>query len=327
MEAIALDTNGGPDVLRRVTLADPEPGPGEVLIRVAYAGVNYAEAEHRRGVFGPAEGWEVPGLEASGQIAAIGPGVDGFRIGQPVAAYLPRFGGYAEFVAADATFVLPLPDELDLATAGGFGCVAPTAYGVVAAAGRVAPGETVLIHAAAGGVGSLAVQIARALGAKQILGTVGNPAKIAYAQSLGYDVVLPRAGFAAEVLAATGRRGVDVVLDPVGGPVREQSIPLLAPFGRLVAFGDAAGAADLSLPLLSLWKNNRTAGGYNIGDLSRRAPELWREHARAVLDLIARGAVRLDVAEVVPWGGVRDVHKRLDTGTTTGKIVLHVADL
>jgi NADPH:quinone reductase len=327
MEAIALDSNGGPEALRRVTLADPAPGPGEVLIRVAYAGVNYAEAEHRRGVFGPADGLEVPGLEASGVVAALGEGVETLDIGQPVAAYLPAFGGYAELAVTKAVFAVPLPDGMDLATAGGFGCVAPTAYGIVAAAGRLAPGESVLIHAAAGGVGSLAVQIARALGAGQIIGTVGNPAKVAHAEQLGYDLVLPRAGFATAVLNATGQRGVDLVLDPIGGKVREESVPLLAPFGRLVAFGDAAGEPDLSLPLLSLWKNNRTAGGYNIGHLARRAPEVWRAHALAVLALIAEGKVRFEIAEVLPLDEVRSVHKRLDTGSTVGKTVLHIADL
>ena len=203
MEAIALDTNGGPEVLRCGTVADPVPGPGEVLIRVAYAGVNYAEAEHRRGVFGPAEGLEIPGLEASGHVAALGEGVTGLDVGRRVAAYLPRFGGYAEQVVTDARFVLPQPDGVDLITAGGFGCVAPTAYGVVAAAGRVQAGETVLIHAASGGVGSFAVQVAQQLGAGRIIGTVGSAAKIAYAQSLGYDLVIPRAGFGPAVLEAT----------------------------------------------------------------------------------------------------------------------------
>ncbi|MEV6930487.1 zinc-binding dehydrogenase [Dactylosporangium sp. NPDC051485] len=325
MEAIAFDTNGGPQVLRRVALADPAPGPGEVLIRVAYAGVNYAEAEHRRGVFGPVNGLEVPGLEVSGVVAGLGAGVDGLAVGQPVAAYLPDFGGYAELAVTRAEFVLPVPDGLDLVAAGGFGCVAPTAYGIVAAAGRLAAGETVLIHAAAGGVGSLAVQIARALGAGTLIGTVGRADKVARAEQLGYDLVLPRTGFAPAVLTATAGRGVDVVLDPVGGSVRAESLPLLAPFGRLVAFGDAAAEADLSLPLLSLWKHNRTAGGYNIGDLARRAPGLWRAHALAVLGLIAEGKVRFEVAEVVPLDEVRAVHERLDAGATVGKIVLRIA--
>ncbi|WP_027344021.1 quinone oxidoreductase family protein [Hamadaea tsunoensis] len=324
MEAIGFDVAGGPEVLRRVTLPDPVAGPGEVVIRVAYAGVNYAEAEHRRGVFGPADGIEVPGLEVSGTVAALGPGVDAFTVGQPVAAYLPAFGGYAGQVAVAAAFVLPLPDGWDLAAAGGFGCIAPTAYGVVAA-GRVTAGDTVLVHAAAGGVGSLAGQIARALGAHQIIGTVGDPAKAAHALRSGYDLVLPRSAYADAVLEATGGRGVDVVLDPVGGRVRADSIPLLAPFGRLVAFGNAAGEPDLTLPVQPLWKNNRTVGGYNIGDLARRAPALWRAHALAVLDLVAAGRVRFDIAEIVPIDEAASVHKRLDEGATVGKIVLAVA--
>jgi NADPH2:quinone reductase len=322
VHAIAFDTNGGPEVLRFVTMPEPVPGPGEVLIRVAYAGVNYAEAEHRRGVFGPAAALDVPGLEASGQVAAVGEGVQGFNIGESVTAYLPGFGGYAEYAVTPATFVLPLPAYVDLRTGGGFACVAPTAYGVVAAAARVQPGDTVLIHAAAGGVGTIAAQVARALGATTVLGTVGSADKIEYASQFGYDQVLLRDGFDKAVLELTDDRGVDVVLDPVGGDTRAQSLELLAPFGRLVAFGDAGGYADVTVGLRELWKLNRSAGGYNIGDVARRAPHLWRSHAQAVLGLVADGTIRLDITDTLPLADAVVAHQRLDAGTNRGKTVL-----
>ena len=318
MRAVGFDVIGGPEVLRPVELPVPGPGPGQVLIRVAYAGVNYGEVQHRLGDFGAPDGIVVPGLEVSGEVAALGPGVTGLAVGDPVAAYLPDGGGYAEYALAPAEFAFPL-DGISLRDGGGAALALTTAYGVLAGAARLAAGDTVLIHAAAGGVGSAAAQIARALGAAAVYGTVGSPSKAEYAKRFGYDALYPRDSFADQVPE------VDVVLDPVGGPTRLASLPLLAPFGRLALYGEAARHPDLSLPLLPLWKNNRSLAGYNIGDLSRRAPATVRSHALAALSLLASGAIRIDITAELPLGRVREAHEALGAGRSTGKILLEVA--
>jgi NADPH:quinone reductase len=318
VRAVGFDVIGGPEVLRPVQLPVPEPGPGQVLIRVAYAGVNYGEVQHRLGDFGAPDGIAVPGLEVSGEIAGFGPGVSGLSVGDPVAAYLPDGGGYAEYALAPAEFAFPL-DGISLRDGGGAALVLSTAYGVLAGAARLAPGDTVLIHAAAGGVGSAAAQIARALGAAAVYGTVGSPAKAQYAKRFGYDAIHPRDAFADQLPE------VDVILDPVGGPTRLASLPLLAPFGRLALYGEAARHPDLSLPLLPLWKNNRSLAGYNIGDLARRAPGTVRAHALAALSLLASGAIRIDITSELPLGQARTAHESLSAGRNTGKTLLRVA--
>jgi NADPH2:quinone reductase len=301
-----------------VELPVPRPGRGQVLIRVAYAGVNYGEVQHRLGDFGPPDGVAVPGLEVSGEVAALGPGVTGLNPGDPVAAYLPDGGGYAEYAVAPAAFAFPL-DGISVRNGGGAALVLTTAYGVLAGAARLVAGDTVLIHAAAGGVGSAAAQIARALGAAAVHGTVGSAAKADYAKRFGYDAVHLRPGFAERVSE------VDIVLDPIGGPTRLASLSVLAPFGRLAVYGDAARLPDLDLPVLPFWKNNRSLTGYNIGDLARRAPELVRSHALSALSLLASGAIRLDITTELPLSAADEAHATLQSGQNLGKTLLRVA--
>ncbi|BBA99451.1 putative quinone oxidoreductase [Actinacidiphila reveromycinica] len=317
MRAVGFDVIGGPEVLKAVDLPAPVPGPGQLLVRVAYAGVNHDEMRHRLGDFGTPRHTTVPGFEVSGEVAAVGPGVTGLTVGEQVAAYLPDGGGYAEYALAPADFAFPL-DGISLRDGGGAGLTLTAAYGILAGAARLTAGDTVLIHAAAGGIGSAAAQIARALGAAAVYGTVGSAAKAEYAERFGYDAIHPRDAFAAAV------REVDVVLDPIGGPTRLASLPLLAPFGRLALYGEAARHPDLSLPLLPLWQNNRSLAGYNIADLARRAPAAVRSHALSALSLLASGAIRLDITGELPLARAADAHQVLADGRGTGKVLLRV---
>ncbi|NUP43914.1 MAG: zinc-binding dehydrogenase [Streptomyces sp.] len=320
MHAVGFDVNGGPEVLRPVELPTPVPGPGQVLVKVAYAGVNYGELQHALGDFGPPTGLrgiDVPGLEASGEIAAVGAGVGGLAVGDPVAAYLPEGGGYAEYALAPAEFVFPL-DGIPLREGGGAALALTTAYGVLTGAARLRAGDSVLIHAAAGGVGSVAAQIARALGAAAVFGTVGSPAKAEYAKRFGYDAVHLRDDFADRL------RDLDVVLDPIGGPTRLSSLALLAPFGRLAVYGEAAREPDLTLPVLPFWKSNRSLTGYNIGDLARRAPRTVRGHALSAFALLASGAIRVDVSAELPLARAAEAHEEMRAGRNVGKTLLAV---
>jgi NADPH2:quinone reductase len=320
VRAVGFDVNGGPEVLRPVELPTPVPGPGQVLLQVAYAGVNYGELQHVLGDFGlPSgpRGIDVPGLEASGVVAALGPGVTGLAVGDPVAAYLPGGGGYAEYALAPAEFAFPL-DGISLRDGGGAALVLTTAYGVLAGAARLQAGDTVLIHAAAGGVGSAAAQIARALGAAAVFGTVGSAEKAAYAKRFGYDAVHPRDGFAERL------RDLDVILDPVGGQTRLSSLALLAPFGRLAVYGEAAREPDLTLPVLPFWKSNRSLTGYNVGDLARRAPRTVRGHGLSAFSLLASGAIRLDVSAELPLARAVEAHEAMRAARNVGKTLLAV---
>ncbi len=362
MRAVGFDVNGGPEVLRPVEVPVPVPGPGEVLIRVAYAGVNHGEVQHRLGDFGAPEGpagITVPGFEVSGEIAAVGPDVAGAALGDPVAAYLPDGGGYAEYAVAPAVFAFPL-DGVSLRDGGGAGLGLTTAYGLLAGAARLAAGDSVLIHAAAGGVGSAAAQMARALGAARVHGTVGSAAKTDYAKRFGYDAVHLRDAFAQPHGGGSGGglaggpggpggpggsglgsgsggsggsgldgsgidgSGFDVVLDPVGGPARLAGLEALAPFGRLVVYGEAARRPDLSLPVRGLWKNNRSVAGYDIRDLARRAPGTVRSHALAALSLLTSGAIRIDVTSELPLAEAARAHEVLQAGANLGKTLLAV---
>ncbi|MEY9863172.1 NADPH2:quinone reductase [Catenulispora sp. GAS73] len=322
MRAHAFKTNGGPEVFESIELPVPGLDDRSVLIEVAFAGVNFAEVQHRRGEFGEPDGpggYDVPGLEASGCVVAVGDGVTEVRVGEEVAAYLPAFGGYAQFAVTSADFVRPV-GALPLEVAAGVPCVYPTAYGLVSDVGRLRAGDSVLIHSASGGVGGAAARIARASGARHVFGTVGSPAK----QPAGYDALFSREAFADQVLEATDGRGVDLVLDPIGGPVRAASLQVLAPFGRVAVFGDQGRHDDWTEDVWALWKNSRAVAGYNIGDVARRAPATIGGHLERALAALASGELPYEAPSVVPIAEVAEVHRGFEAGERSGKTVLRV---
>jgi NADPH:quinone reductase len=323
MLAIVVPQTGGPDVLELREVPTPEPGEGEVSIHVAYAGVNYAEVMARRGDYRPADLPFVPGLEVSGRVAAVGPGVEGFELGQTVAA-MTGIGGYAEVAVAKVPMVVAVPDNFDLQAAAGFPTIAPTAYALLADVARLREGETVLVHAAAGGIGSVAGQIARYLGAGRVMGTVGSADKIQHAQRFGYDFVVERGGFADVLRPKTGGRGVDIVLDSIGGAVLRESLAVLAPLGRLVVFGNTSRSPAVHAESSALYFGNASLMGYSIGMLSESAPHVVARQMRDAMALVAGGPVRIFVTGVFPLREAREAHRRLEAGRTTGKLLLSV---
>lgn len=259
MRAVVISRFGGPEVLESCDLPIPQPGAGQVLIKVAYAGVNFAELMARRGEYHALPTPFTPGYEVSGTIAALGTGVEGFRPGQPVAA-LTIQGGYAQFATAQAVLTFPLDapgSSIDLEQAAAFPAVAPTAYDLLANAARIRQGESVLIHAASGGVGIAAGQLARALGARLVLGTVSSEEKAVYARPFGYDQVFPVEGFEQAVLEATGGKGVDIALDARGEPTRSQNLALAWVLAQPAITSAILGASrpeqlDQTLPAVDL---------------------------------------------------------------------------
>jgi NADPH2:quinone reductase len=317
MKAITIPEFGAPDVLRLDEVKTPEPGPGQVSIDVSHAGVNYAEILYRQGFVNVPLPF-VPGIEVSGRIRALGPGVEGLRPGQPVAALtIVNGGGYAEVAVTSAALVAPLDDlPLEPHIAAALPSNSTTAFLVLDRVARLAPGETVLIHAAAGGVGSQLGQAARLLGASRVVGTVGTPAKIQAAKNFGYDEVILRD-------KAPNTEHFDVVVDPVGGPSRHLSLNLLAPMGRMIAMGNASAAPDVTISTNTLWLTNKTISGFNLAAFSATHPETVGRALRQAITAAARGDLHVQV-ETLPLEAAAQAHHRLQSATTTGKLVLAI---
>ncbi|TQF02427.1 zinc-binding dehydrogenase [Kitasatospora acidiphila] len=327
MRAIVVEEFGGPEVLQLTELPVPEPGPGQVSIDVAYAGVNFAELKARsNGYRVPALPFQ-PGLEVSGRIRAVGEGVPeayGLRPGLPVAA-LTRFGGYADIAVADADTVFAVPEGVSLRTAAALPTVLPTAHALLHEIGRLRAGESVLVQGAAGGVGGVVGQLAKLAGAGQVLGVVSSPAKAEYALKTGYDHVFVGAEFTAEaVRERTGGQGVDLALDAVGGDTFRESLAALTAFGRLVSFGNASGEAPWQLGQNDLTPG-RTVAGLSILELSHRAPAELRTLTDRAFALVAGGSVDPLISAELPLTDAAEAHRLIESRTTTGKLLLRVA--
>ncbi|MEV6066356.1 zinc-binding dehydrogenase [Nocardia sp. NPDC052001] len=323
MRGVRFEEFGGPEVLRVVELDIPEPAAGEVTIDIAYIGVNFADLQARSVGYRVPGLPFVPGLELSGRIRALGAGVEGFEIGQPVAA-ITEGGAYAEVVRAKAATVFPVPEGVDLRTAATLPTVLPTAYALVHTVGRVQPGETVLVQAAAGGVGTVAGQVAALAGAGAVYGVVSSAAKADYARKLGYDDAFLTDTFDDDVRAATNGRGVDLVLDPVGGETMRRSLDTLALFGRLVSFGNAGGEPAWQIGQPELYPRGRSIAGFSILSLTASEPQVLREIASRAFELVTSGKVELPITAEFPLAEAADAHRLMDSRTSTGKLILAV---
>ncbi|MEU2284525.1 zinc-binding dehydrogenase [Streptomyces sp. NPDC013178] len=325
MRAVEFQEYGGPEVLKVVQGETPEPGPGQVTIDAAYVGVNFADLKAR------AEGYRVeslpfrPGLEVSGRIRAVGPDVEGLRPGQEVAA-LVNSGAYAEVVVAETATVFPLPEGLDLRSAATLPTVVPTAHALLHEVGRLRAGESVLVHGAAGGIGTVAGQLARAAGAGAVYGVVSSASKAEHALKHGYDEVFTADSFPDDVRSATGGRGVDLVLDPVGGDALRRGLDALAVFGRLVSFGNASGAAPWQVGQPELYAQGRSVAGFSILALAQSAPEALRSLAERAFRKVTDGTVSLPVTAEFPLSDAAEAHRLMGGRTSTGKLLLRVAD-
>ncbi|MFJ7587597.1 zinc-binding alcohol dehydrogenase family protein [Streptomyces sp. NPDC097617] len=315
MKAVLLDAENH---YRVTELDEPTPGPGQVAIRVAYAGIQWGDIMVRDGHF-PVPRPFVPGFEASGHITEVGDGVDPNRIGTSVTA-LTEAGAYAEVVLASAALTLDV-GHLSLRTAAALGWGAPTAYDLINTTARVRPGESVLIHAAAGSVGTLAVQFARLAGAGRIVGVAGSAARAEYAARFGYDRVLLRE----ELPTGLDTERFDVILDPVGGATRRTGLELLAEHGRLVSFGNLGPRESAPADPDDLLMHGKSLMTYNSNLLSRTHPERLADSARQALRLVADGSVRVDITAAYELADLATAVQRLAEGTTHGKSVLRVA--
>lgn len=317
-----VERHGGPEVLEWRERPQPRPGPSEVRVRVSGSSVNYADIQARQGNYAAGAPLPMtPGLDAWGVVDALGPGVTGLRVGQHVACF-PGSGGYAEEVVAPEALTFTLPDGLPDAAAASL-TVLVTAWNILTYAGRMQAGETVLIHAAAGGVGHVAVQMARYLGAGRIVAVVGSPERAAFVRGLGADEVVNRheADFVARVNDLTGGQGADLILDSVGGKTTERGLECLAPYGRLVIYGNASGQTA-HVPAPPLHRQSRAVIGYSSGHHRQGRPEVIRAAAQAAFALAATGAVRVEVGAQVPLRDAAQAQRLVEEGNFNGRVLL-----
>ena len=319
MKAVRINEFGGLDVLRWEEAPDPVPRPHQVLIRVDSAGVNYADIMRRSGNY---PGPDLPsslGLEAAGTVVEVGAEVSGVEVGQRVMVMGP--GGQAEYVAVNGNFVFPYPETMDPVQAGGMPVVFLTSYHLLKTRGHMQPGDTVLVQAGASGVGTVAIQLAKAWGAK-VIATASTQEKLDLARSLGADVTINYTtdDFEEAVQSETAGRGVELVLECVGGPVLEKSVRCIASYGRLISYGNASGAS-VSLPASDITSANRTVIGFSMG----RSPAGTLDHKAAMAELlpmITGGKVKLIVDQVLPMSEVAKAHSHLAGRGTKGKVIL-----
>jgi NADPH2:quinone reductase len=310
------------DVMSLQEVPDPQPGPGQLLVRVLGAAANFADALICRGLYQVKPPLPfTPGLELCGEVVALGPETAGFAVGERVigAAALTA-GGFAELALMDAATTFPAPDSLDDAQAAAFYIAYQTGWLGLHHRAHLQPGETLLVHAAAGGVGSAAVQLGKAAGSR-VIGVVGGPEKAQVARTLGADVVVDRHtdDFVEVVKDVTGGRGADVVYDPVGGDAYQRSTKCIAFEGRILVVGFAGGQIQSAALNHALVKNYSILG-LHWGLYLTKNPALVQVCHEELSKLAAAGVVRPLVSERLALDGVADGLQRLADGTTVGRV-------
>jgi len=327
MTAIAIAAPGGPEVLQPVEAAVPRPGGGQVLVRVAAAGVNRPDVLQRMGRYPPPEGASpIPGLEIAGEVVALGEGVPGAMLGRPVCA-LVTGGGYAEYCVADARHCLPVPDGLSLAEASALPETLFTVWHNVFERGYACEGETLLVHGGTSGIGTMAIKLAKLFGLTAIV-TCGSDGKCQAAREVGADHAINyrTQDFVEEVNALTGGRGADLALDMVAGDYTQRNLDCLGVNGRLVTIA-VLGGAQASVNMAGLMVKRQTVTGSTLrarSDAFKAA--LAEEIERTVWPLVAAGELRPEMDSQFALRDAAAAHARMDSGEHVGKIVLVVED-
>jgi len=318
MQAIVVHALGGPEVLALRTHPTPRPGPGEVLVRLHAVGVNFSDTERRRGVYDPPALPWIPGNEAAGIVEGLGSGVDPAWLGRRVAFWAPRTSGaYAEYTAAPAAALFALRDDLDYSVGATLPVQGLTAFGLSHVATALEPGQTAVVHAAAGGVGALLVQLLQKRGVR-VFGTASTPAKHELIRSMGAAPLPYGPDMPGLVLKATGGHGADAVFDSVGQATRAESLAVLARYGHLAYFGEASGAPAPIHPDELYGRCLRVSAFW----LGADPPERWDTARRDLQDWVADGSLRISVGQTFPLAQASEAHRALEGRESHGKLIL-----
>jgi NADPH2:quinone reductase len=325
MTAVEITKPGGPDVLVPKPYAVPKPGPGQVLVKVAAAGVNRPDVAQRAGSYPPPPGHSpLPGLEIAGEVAAVGTGVTRWKVGNQVCS-LVNGGGYAEYCIAEEPVALPIPAGLDMVRAAAVPETFFTVWNNVFERGRLAAGEWFMVHGGSSGIGTTAIQLAKAFGAK-VIATAGSAEKCKACLGLGADraVNYKAEDFVAAAREATGGKGVDVILDMVAGDYTERNILAAAEEGRIVQIA-VLGGAEVKLNISRVMMKRLTITGSTLRPRTREAKAGFARALEAkVWPLLASGQVKVVMDSTFPLAEAADAHRRLESSQHVGKVVLVV---
>ncbi|MDP4161975.1 MAG: NADPH:quinone oxidoreductase family protein [Bacillota bacterium] len=322
MKGVQLKEYGGPEVLQMVELERPVPKGKEVLIEIHAIGVNYADTARREGQYVVKTPLPfVPGAEIAGVVVAVGDEVRTVKPGARVVTLIES-GGYAEYALADSRGLIHLPDRFDFYQAAALPLQGLSAYHILKTMGRLESGESVLVHAAAGGVGTLAVQLAKLLGAGKVIATASSEDKLALARDMGADVTVnyTEEGWEQKVLEATEGKGVNVALEMAGGDVFNKTVKCLSTFGRIVIYGVASGEQSRFYPS-SLMARNQSVIGFFLPQIMRK-PELIQSSMHEMLTYLKEGKLKLTIGGVFPLEQAAEVHRLLQSRQTKGKLIL-----
>lgn len=323
LKAIQFNEYGKPEVLKVTDVPEPALKPSGVIVKVKAAGVNFADTMRRYNQY--LTHTPLPyilGSEVSGVITEVSPEVKDFKVGDRVFA-LSSEGGYAEYISLHEEQIIRIPQNIDFDQAAAILLQGLTAYHILKTSGQLTQGEIVLVHAAAGGVGTLAVQLAKLMGAGQVIATSSTSDKLEIARSLGADVAInyTNDNWQDQVMEATGGKGVDIVLEMVGGDVFKKSLQCLAPFGRIVIYGQA-GSDPAKINAFALMKQQVSVIGFWLPKIMQR-PTLYKESVQDLLNYFDAGKLKIIVGETFPLIEAVKAHKLLETRQTTGKVVLN----
>ncbi|WP_099156954.1 quinone oxidoreductase family protein [Virgibacillus ndiopensis] len=322
MKRVVIEKFGGPEVLKIKEVDMPRVGSNDVLIRVEKTSVNFADIKKRTGRKGDAYFPMGIGLDVAGVVTSVGDQVTDLAIGQRVIAF-PANGSYAEYVVAKQALTFVIPDEIDFTIAAACPTVSILSYKLLMDVARLQKGDTVLVHAAAGGVGTTAIQLAKLLGAGTVIGTVSHESKFSIVEEAGVDHVMLYDNFSKHVNDVTNGIGADIILDSIAGKISVQSIQCLAKFGRLVHFGNSGGEIG-SFHTNELHSSCRSVLGFSLGTTRKERPELLKEASRQVVEYIANKRLTIKVGAEFPIEEVQKAHELLESRKSIGKIVLNV---
>ncbi|MFC0522999.1 zinc-binding alcohol dehydrogenase family protein [Pontibacillus salicampi] len=322
MKAVQFEQYGSPEVLEVTDVSAPTVSEGQVLLKVEAIGVNYADTARREGAYVvPTPLPFIPGAEVAGIVEETGEGVTHVQKGDRVVTLIEK-GGYAEYVSAPAESLIPIPEGVTPETAVALPLQGLTAYHIIKTMGRLEEGESILIHAGAGGVGSIAIQLANYFKAGTIIATASSEEKLALVKELGADVAIDytKENWREEVIEATGGKGVDVALEMAGGDIFHETVKCMRSFGRVVVYGVASGN-PAQMYLSGLMNRNLSVVGFFLPQIMKK-PKLFQSSLQELLTLLQKDELRLIIGGVYPLAEAANVHALMQGRKTKGKLVL-----